>query len=610
MRMYKNLTSLFVINFFLLALTVSAQAQEPATWQAEGYTHRYQAMFPPLQQSKWAEVGMLEFRADFGKNGTPYDMQAYDENGEAVEIFVLDWTPDQKAIQNSGKVRVLVDMSKLHKPDASRLYLYIGNPDAELEISTKPWPAPLLVIGSGLDRTNRRHGQWHWLRDKIFGAVHVATSPDSKTRVSHSVTALDNVMLDHKNGRLTQAVYLDPVDPPAAISLDIIINKQLHSFYWTNQDSAPQDAVAERGRTKVIGDLPEAGQWRLLELRVDMLDGHGNRTISGLGFSNHGGSVRWGPTAMEAMPVFGQVISHQVINEDGLIENAELRQMEERELRTDALELDVVSAPFFVTPTESLTLTWLVAPSYRYLGPLPDRTLELMSYSTDGKLLWNQTWPVEFTGGDSWQRTLLVPPDGHKGAVRIEGRLLDQEKTVQKLTVIISDLKYVEGLKANGNILIADESPLVFRLSKLPTPVAKVDPKKPTLVLSPEIVPSWSSGTNPDVVFVNSSDKRLGLSPLVGDYARRTAAEWVVACAVASQSQAFGKVTIQATPSMTQIGVPLSDMRPFLSGIIALLRSGEIQVSMGLELLEKKASTPRERALLAACREISFQLER
>ncbi len=610
MRMYKVFTFI-VFTFTLLGATLSAEAQEAAAWQAEGYSHRYEVRFPALANRAWAEVGMLEFRADFGKEGTPYDMRAFDASGDDIELFVLDWVPDQPALNNSGKVRLLIDLKKLRNPEPSRLFLYLDNPDAELDVSTHAWPAPLMVIGSGLDRTNRRHGQWHWLQDKTFDAVHVATSSDSKTRVSHSVTALDNVMLDQKNGRLTQAVYLDPVDPPLAISLDVIFDKQLYSFYWTNEDSATQDAVAERGQTKVIGKLPETGQWQLLELRADMLDGRGNRKISGLGFSNHGGSVRWGPTAMEAMPVFGTVIAHQTLTEDGEIQDAELRQMEERALRTDALELDVVNAPFFLAPSESLALTWLVAPSYRYLGPLPGRNLQLVSYGADDSVIWSKTYPVEFTGGDSWQRTLLVPPEGHKGAVRIEGLLLDQTETVRTLKVLLSPPAYVKGLKANGNILIAGDDPLVFRLAKEKvTAVVNPDEKKATLVLSPEIVPSWSLEKASDRVFINSSDKRLGLSPLVGDYSRRTAAEWVVACAVASQSGEFDKATIQVTPAMTEIGVSLGDMRPFLSGILALLRSGNLAVSMDLEPLEKKAVTPRERSLLAACKEISFQLER
>jgi hypothetical protein len=244
---------------------------------------------------------------------------------------------------------------------------------------------------------------------------------------------------------------------------------------------------------------------------------------------------------------------------------------------------------------------------------LPERRLEIIAYDAKNMPVWSGEYGIFFTGGDSWQRTLMIAPDARAGAERLECRLLDpDDQVVSERQLQLSAPGPIKGLEANGNLLMLKDDVLVFNLRRPQKKPLVANRKSATVVFTAELVPRWMSReyTTSERVSINASDSRLGLEKPIGSYVRRTPAEWVVAAANAAGSRNFDRALIEVTPSLSEVGVALSDMRHFLSGIIMLLRSRDgLEVEIDLETLHATADTPRERALLAACREIAFQLE-
>jgi hypothetical protein len=593
-----------------------------AAWWNDAWPDRYHVVFPPRDRESGAEVGTVTFRAVLGEGNDPYNIRAVSDAGTSVPVRVLNWTPDEPGLPDRGEAMCLVAGEALSTSTETALDFYLGNRAAVPAAWPVEWENPTLVVGPVLPRAYNRHGEWIWRPDAHFGAVHLGWNPDRpRDRSSHSVTNLPSYPLHATQTRFVQMVWLDPAAPTKAISIDFFLDGRIQSVYWTDDAKPPEDTVATAGAKKV-GDLPAMGHWVRLEVMTAKLDVKNRSILAGIGFSNHGGIVRWGPTAIGALPLRGVAVRRETLrSEPGEKPRIETVALATEDAPTTAtfeindLRLDLLQAPLFSQPDSPLLLTWFVSPSPRHVGRLEDCELRLMALSRDGAEREVSLLPVTFTGGDNWQRTVEIPADAWRGAEAVEARLRRGPTALATVRFRLAALGPVAGLRANGNLLETDAGPLAFVLTApaagaASTALAPAGATATLLFHSGLRPPLGDSATTvtlprppPDAISVQSADARLGLGQRLAPGEPRTAAEWVVAAAhAAAPDSPFGHAWIVADPSLTETGLVLEDVEVFLGGIIELLQSNpRLDVTLDCERLRAETHTRRDRALLARC---------
>lgn len=601
---------------------VIAAEKSAAAWWNEAWPDRYHIVFPPRDRESGAEVGIVTFRAALGEGNNPYNIRAVSDAATSVPVRVLNWTPDEPGLPGRGEVTCLVAGDALSSSTETALDFYLGNRGAPPTAWPVEWQNPTLVVGPVLPRAYNRHGEWIWRPDAHFGAVHLGWNPDRpRDRSSHSVTNLPSYPLHATQTRFVQMVWLDPAAPPQAISIDFFLDGRIQSVYWTDDPKPPEDTVATAGAKKV-GDLPAMGHWVRLEAATAKLDVKNRSILAGIGFSNHGGIVRWGPTAIGALPLRGAAVRRETLrSEPGEKQRIETVALATADASTTAtievndLRLDLLQAPLFAQPDSPLLLTWFVSPSPRHVGRLEDCELHLVALSRDGAEREVSLLPVTFTGGDNWQRTAEIPGNVWRGAGAIEARLRRGPTALATVRFRLAPLGPVVRLRANGNLLETDDGPLAFVLA---APTAGTDatapapaPASATLLfhsgLRPPLDAAVTTASFPrppaDAVSVQSADERLGLGQRLAPGEPRTAAEWVVAAArAAAPDSPFGHAWIAADRSLTESGLVLEDVDVFLGGLIELLQSNpRMDVTLDFERLRAEARTRRDRALLGRC---------
>ena len=633
--------------------TIAGASDQP--WWDTHWRQRYEVVFENLDEESGAEIGLVTFSPQMDRRGDPYDVRAVvppsgaDDKAATVPISVLYWSP-------GGEVTCLVAIEPLMRRKQSTLFLYLDNPEAVPGFYDYPWQSPLLLIGSKLGREYRRHGEWIWRRDNRFGAVHVGTSADNaSSRSSHSVTGFPPVSCHPRHGRIVQMVWLDPSDPPAAVGMDLMSEGKITSAYWC-AGNPPADAA---GTSPVLrlGPLPPTGKWTRLTVTGEQLNFKERKLIEGIGFSTHGGTVKWGPTAFGALPANGAVARRQILVAQGedewAVETINVAKAAGATLTSQSLRLNIVSAPLFIEPGAALPLTLFISPWYKYAGDLPDCEIEVHVCGPSGpgglggpggpsglgglggarRAVREQA--ISFTGGDNWQGTIEVAAADWTGAQRVEVRLLRQGRllTTTGLRLIPAGAippQVAGALRANGNLLQAGADAVScvaqaadkWKASRRETLTSQDTKAATTQTLV------FTSGVygkpGADEATVNGDDARLGLQPPVSPYARRTAAEWVVAAARAATAGTatdaapasgapmgcFRGARIVVTRDIMDIGLNLTEVEIFLRGMIEILKSNpRLTVAMDATALREETLTKRERALLVHSLEAQSLLE-
>ena len=95
-----------------------------------------------------------------------------------------------------------------------------------------------------------------------------------------------------KGDKLFAYVYLDPADPPKAIMLQYYTTDWLHRANWGDDDAIP---YGDKGTSKkqLMGPLPATGEWVRLEVDASKLGLMPGARVTGIGFTQSGGTVRW-----------------------------------------------------------------------------------------------------------------------------------------------------------------------------------------------------------------------------------------------------------------------------------------------------------------------------
>ena len=102
------------------------------------------------------------------------------------------------------------------------------------------------------------------------------------------------------NGMITQDVWLDPADPPKAISLQLkLATGDEVGVYWEGEEEVFKP---EEGKELwYYGPLPELGQWAKLEILAEDM-GLEEAQVIGIRFLAWGGRVLWNRTALTQAP--------------------------------------------------------------------------------------------------------------------------------------------------------------------------------------------------------------------------------------------------------------------------------------------------------------------
>jgi hypothetical protein len=588
--------SLLAAALFALALGGHSRSfAAEAPWWNEDWPLRYEIQFDHLGL-EGSEVAVVSFRPDMGARQNPYDVRAVDAEGTIHPVKVLYWSPE-------GKATFLIGPSSEVKGPKWTVYLYCGNPEARVEYYAYPWKNPTLLIGSQLKRGYQRHGEWRWTPDPRFGAVHLGiAAEDPAVRGAHAVTNIDSINVHPTRTRFAQMIWLDPAFPVTAFSIDLFVDRGIISLCWTDEEKPPKNSIATSTPIKV-GKLPPTGEWVLVEFESSLLKLRGGTPLTGIGFSTHGGNMKWGPTALGGVPVEGSVVNKQKL--EGAADSA--RRIETTpigdEIRDffprDVLQLNLIGAPLFAESGAPLPVTYFLSPHYKYLGDLPDCDMEIVGVYAGDVERSLMTKQVRFVGGDNWQKTVEIMAADWRDAEKIVARVLGRNKqSLAEAVLRLAPLGPVPGLKPNGNMLIVGSEVLTF------LPSAGTGRKESASGGAPIYFRAALAENPPEVVAINGNDPRLGLDKRVSDFSRRTAAEWVVAACNAAAGADFNQAQIVVDPEFLNIGVSLQQSSLFLAGIIRILKTApDMRVELNLRPLRDHARTPRDQALLAACSE-------
>ncbi|MFP4580673.1 MAG: hypothetical protein ACLFQ6_08090 [Candidatus Sumerlaeia bacterium] len=598
------LVSLALTIFSFFGQTLQGQeSPSEAPWWNDAWSLRYKVEFRNVGASEGAEIAMVSFRPEMEERKNPYDVRAVDAEGNLWPVKVLYWTP-------GGKATFLIGFDPSIKDSAKwQIYLYFGNPDAKPEYYAYPWKNPTLLIGSQLKRSFLRHGEWRWMPDARFDAVHLGIAADeAERRVTHAVTDIEAISIHPSRTRMVQMLWIDPAFPATAVSVDLMFDRDIVSAYWTNSEELPKNTIAS-GRAIRMGNLPEPGKWAMLEIPSSDLELRSNSLLDGIGFSTHGGNVKWGPTALGAMPVTGELLlkEKRLPHENGAF--TVLASSPDEALQEffppDVLQLNILHAPLLGRASRPLALTWFLEPHHKYLGDLPDCQMEIAAELLNGESKFLDSLTVEFVGGDNWQRTVEIPAVHWQNAESIHGRILGKDgQALAEAVLRLEPLGPVKGIKANGNIL--SNGSTVMSFLPITAQGRTTAPDAGDVLYFRASLADAPHG----VVPVNSDDPRLGLSERVSPYTRRTAAEWLVAASRAAGNDTFTEARIVIDSRFLDIGVSLRDTSAFLAGLIRILQTAEgMRVTMDLEPLRQNIQSARDQALLAACSEARSLLE-
>lgn len=601
---------------FVAAIALAAHAQAADQWACPGWNERLHVTFNDSRADKGAEIAVVRMRPEMNRRSDPYDIRAFDDSGSTLPVRVLYWHPD-------GEMTCLIGISTatLRTGRVPDVDLYLGNPEADPVCLGYEWRSPMILLGSRLKRIFRRHGEWRWENNDLFGSVHIGIDTSSPPkRDGHSVTGLDRISCHPRRMRVVQMVWIDPAAPPRAIAIDFLFDNQILSAYWTDNEALPDDIMPNTSPTR-IGPLPKAGRWHRLETTTAQLRLEKRNNLRGIGFSNHGGLVKWGPTALGAMPVYGDVASRQMLalQDDGTTRPVEVALRPASQgpgMQPENVRFDLTEAPLFVEPDKPLAFTLLASSSFRFTGEMQDCPVQVAAIASTPsgehteRILRSTT--AVFPGGDNWQRAVQLQPDEWTGASRIEGRLVLDGTTTPTAALRLLSPGYVPGLRANGTLLEVGSDAVTFVIPPIsrmhfPPPAADARISSLTIVFTDLL---GDLPEDPTRVSINSNDPHTGLEPQALFGARRTPAEWIVAAARASASGHFGQARLRIGPHLADIGLALSDTPLFMRGIVCLLRQDpDMRVAMQLAPLRQAHLSARGRALMAACLAVAPLLE-
>jgi hypothetical protein len=118
----------------------------------------------------------------------------------------------------------------------------------------------------------------------------IKTSSKELRQVSFDST--DQILTVGAEGRFFAYVYIDPKDPPKAIMLQFHTDEWRNRANWGDEDSIHLGAKGTPEKVQ-MGPLPEPGKWVRLEVEAAKLHLHSGAKISGMSFTQFGGTAYW-----------------------------------------------------------------------------------------------------------------------------------------------------------------------------------------------------------------------------------------------------------------------------------------------------------------------------
>ncbi len=167
-----------------------------------------------------------------------------------------------------------------------------GEPAGHVSDRSNLWISDKLPKGSVFK------GDWQW-SDSVTqdGAKTHVQSAQALTRYSFRTSY--KASIDGRS-KITQHVYLDPVNPPMGIMLRLFVGSDEDIvFYWEGMEEVFSE-LNEYITAWYMGFIPEKGSWVLLEIDFKELD-IAQSEIEGMEFIISNGRVWWGSTIIESI---------------------------------------------------------------------------------------------------------------------------------------------------------------------------------------------------------------------------------------------------------------------------------------------------------------------
>ncbi|MDB6026977.1 MAG: hypothetical protein JWM68_3200, partial [Verrucomicrobiales bacterium] len=168
------------------------------------------------------------------------------------------------------------------------------------ELKTFPEPREVVVLDDEIPAgakaiTNEGVSALQWVTadsDKVFSGKKAIKR--TATGVAQDVfETFQSSMIVGTNDKFFAYVYIDPTNQPKAIMLQFRTTEYLHRANWGDEYVIPFGEGKRQPQKVLMGALPKAGEWVRLEVDASKLDMKTGLRITGIAFTQFGGTVYW-----------------------------------------------------------------------------------------------------------------------------------------------------------------------------------------------------------------------------------------------------------------------------------------------------------------------------
>jgi len=273
----------------------------------------------------------------------------------------------------------------------------------------------------------------------------------------HSVTGFKDFPLFPHTSFITQYVYLSPQNPPARITMLFKMGNESRQVYWAETNDPPYD---EDEKIVYAGTLGTPGTWLSIQVNAEQLGIEKVTLLTGLGFYNDRGTVKWGPTYFGTPPRPGNVIS--MIAQSGKLLPVPIKSdTYELDLRkAKDFALDIVSYPLFIEQGQSFPVSVKITPPddfdhqhYRFF-------LKRITTRHSGKVE-ELVQEVAFVASEDFYWTGEIE-HGNDPLQQLHVELYNEGTLLKEQTLLVLDELTVPSLNLNGWEIISEGRKVIF----------------------------------------------------------------------------------------------------------------------------------------------------
>jgi len=149
-------------------------------------------------------------------------------------------------------------------------------------------------IDDAQDTGGKNDGEWKFVSapNPIYSGTK-SREQSGEGQVQHFFSGASKGVKVVENMRFYAWVYVDPLNPPTALMLQLNNGVWDHRGVWGTDDISRGRRDASWDGYRRQGELPQAGQWRRLEIGAKDIGLKVGETVAGMSFGQFGGHVFW-----------------------------------------------------------------------------------------------------------------------------------------------------------------------------------------------------------------------------------------------------------------------------------------------------------------------------